>query len=701
MYAWFKTSLVAGIGLSIGAATFSVSYAVQDSGQHAGPQEKAHFAAEDIFALEYASDIQVSPDGDHVVYVRNSNDIMRDNTARSLWMLNTQTGQHFPLYADDASYSQPVWSPQGDRLAFVSNQSGRNQIHVHWLEHDRTARISSVEAAPTGLAWSPEGDKLAFSMSVKASRSDYASSVYRPAMPGGAEWAERPQIFERAQYQRDGSGRMDSAYRHIFVVPTDGGSARQLTRGNYDHGGQLAWTPNGEALVFSASRDDNFEFESRQNELYSVSLQGEITQITDEPGTKRNPVFSPDGSQLAYIYGSADNVPYSNARLRVMNWRSKQSNELLSDFDRSVGNPAWQGNDTLVVSYGDRGRTTIASVSLRGRMTDLLEDVSGLPSGRPYNSGMFSVNSQGDIAYTRGHATRSGDVGFAPAGDESRYLTNLNDDVLGQRELGEVHEITYNSQTDGEEIHAWYITPPGFDASKKYPLILEIHGGPHLNYGPHFSAELQRYAAEGYVVVYNNYRGSTSYGKDFAMLLDNKYASEDDFGDHMSAVDTMLEKGFIDEQNLFIAGGSAGGIATTYAIGLTDRFNAAAATNPVINWVSKVLTADSYIGQIQNQFPGMPWDEYEHYWQRSPLSLVGNVTTPTVLFTGESDRRTPISDTEQYYQALQLQGVDVAMVRVPGASHGVSARPSNMIAKVEHALAWFERYKKDTDSELR
>lgn len=684
MNAWLSRSLLAGF-----------SFTVVSAGAYASDSEK--FTAEDIFSLENASHVQVSPSGEHIVYVRNSNDIMRDNTARSLWMIDTDSGEHYPLYADDKSYGQPVWSPSGDRLAFVSNESGRNQIHVHWVQRDRSARVSSVESSPAGLSWSPDGSKLAFSMEVKASRSEYAASVYRPAQPSGADWAERPQIFERAQYQQDGRGLLDSAYRHIFVVPSDGGTARQLTSGDFNHGGQLAWTPDSESIVFAANLSENFEFESRQNELYQISLEGELNQITDEPGTKRQPVFSPDGSQLAYIYGTADNVPYANSKLRVMDWSSQQSSELMSDFERSVGNPHWLGNDTLVIDYEDRGKTKIARVTMRSRILDIVDDVSGLPSGRPYNNGMFSMNERGDIAYTRGHATRSGDVGFKAHDGEAQYMTDLNGDVLGQRELGEVHEFTYESSTDGEEIHAWYITPPGFDSARQYPLIIEIHGGPHLNYGPHFSAELQRYAAEGYVVVYNNYRGSTSYGEDFAMLLDNKYASEDDFGDHMSAVDAMIEKGFVDENNLFIAGGSAGGIATAYAIGLTDRFNAAAATNPVINWVSKVLTADSYIGQIQNQFPGMPWDEHEHYWQRSPLSLVANVTTPTVLFTGVDDRRTPISDTEQYYQALQLLGVDTAMVRVPGASHGVSARPSNMIAKVEHALAWFDKYKKNDD----
>ncbi|WP_286843528.1 alpha/beta hydrolase family protein, partial [Idiomarina sp. UBA4206] len=180
----------------------------------------------------------------------------------------------------------------------------------------------------------------------------------------------------------------------------------------------------------------------------------------------------------------------------------------------------------------------------------------------------------------------------------------------------------------------------------------------------------------------------------FAMLLDGNYSSPYDFADHMTGIDLLIDKGIADSDNLFIAGGSAGGIATAYAVGLTNRFNAAAATNPVINWVSKVLTADSSIGQITNQFPGMPWEELEHYWQRSPLSMVGDVETPVMLFTGEKDRRTPISETEQFYQALKLQKVDTAMVRVPGAFHGVTARPSNMIAKIEHALAWFEQYKK-------
>ncbi|MCL4410869.1 MAG: S9 family peptidase [Gammaproteobacteria bacterium] len=653
------------------------------------------FSPEDIFALEWANDVQVSPDGKSVVYVRHSNDIMTDSTGRSLWLVDIKSGQHSPLFADEYQYSSPKWSPDGKRLAFVSNRSGSSQVHVYWFEQDKSARITDVRRAPSDVTWSPDGKHIAFSQEVLAPATDFARSVYRPKRPDGARWSEPAIIVERTYYQADGRGLLDSAYRQLFVVSSDGGAARQLTDGPYNHGGTLAWTPDSSAIVFSANRRDDWEYHTLEANLYQVTVAtGDVTALVAEPGRQSQPVFSPDGRYLAFLHASGEAVPYRNAKLRVMDWRSQEVNELLADFDRSIESPSWLNNNTVVFQYADQGQLKIARIAARGgRLTDLVRDVATGSNGRPYLGGMFSASGNGVIAFTHGTAYRLGNVGVWQGGNE-RVLTALNENLLSQRDLGQVHEFRYASSYDETEIHGWYITPPGFDPSKQYPLLIEIHGGPHLAYGPYFAAELQRYAAAGYVVFYNNYRGSTSYGTDFAMLLDNNYSSPYDFADHMSGIDALIAKGFIDESNLFITGGSAGGIATAYAIGLTDRFNAAVATNPVINWVSKVLTADSYIGQIANQFPGMPWEEHEHYWQRSPLSLVGNVTTPTLLFTGEEDRRTPISDTEQFYQALQLLGVDTAMVRVPGASHGVSSRPSRMIMKIEHALAWFERYKK-------
>jgi acylaminoacyl-peptidase len=369
---------------------------------------------------------------------------------------------------------------------------------------------------------------------------------------------------------------------------------------------------------------------------------------------------------------------------------------LTQDLDGDANNLIWaHDSESLFYTYDERGIRKIGQVSIKGKINQVTDGLGGTSLGRPYLSGSFHANNK-TIALTYGQADRPANIAVFNE-DKLKILTSLNEDLLGHKKLGKVNEIIYKSSFDEQEIQGWYITPPDFDPSKKYPLILEIHGGPHLAYGPYFSAELQIMAAAGYVVFYNNYRGSLSYGEDFALLLQYKYSSKEDFADHMSGIDSLIDLGFINEENLFIAGGSAGGIATAYAVGLTNRFNAAVAAKPVINWLSKPLTADSMVGQIYHQFPGPPWEHVEHYWKRSPLSLMGNVTTPTMLITGENDRRTPISETEQFYQALRLRGVDSAMVRLPDTSHGIASRPSRLISKVDHILAWFERYKADKD----
>ena len=376
-----------------------------------------------------------------------------------------------------------------------------------------------------------------------------------------------------------------------------------------------------------------------------------------------------------------------------MDWEDKQSNSIAPDFDRSVNNQTWISKNSFAISYDDHGKRKVATMTTKGKITDLTDSVSGTTLGRPYISGEFNANYRGDIVFTKGDAQTPADVAIVTKRKKVTQLTKLNDDLLSHKQLGQVNEINYKSSFDGEAIQGWYITPPNFDPTKKYPMIIEIHGGPHLAYGPHFSAELQRFAAEGYVVFYDNHRGSSSYGERFAMLLKYKYSSKEDFADHNSGVDAMIAKGFVDADQVFIAGGSAGGIATAYAIGLTDRFKAAVVVKPVIYWLSKVLTADSGLRQIPTQFPGMPWDHVEHYWQRSPMSLVGNVTTPTMLMTGEKDLRTPMAETEQYYQALNLRKVDTVLIKIPGAYHGIAGKPSRMITKIEHTLAWFEKFK--------
>ena len=650
----------------------------------------AEFNPMDVFELEWATDPRVSPDGNTIVYVRKSNDIMNDRERSNLWQVSIKGTNHRPLYSGLNTIRSPRWSPNGEKLAFISNNTGSQQIHVRWIDNGETAVVSQLQELPSNLSWSPDGKWLAFTMNVKA----VPETIAEPrAKPEGANWAEKPITVTTTQYQYDGQGIVEPAYRHVFIIPADGGSARQLTQGNFNHYGSLAWSLNSDHIFFSAYRSDDWELVSGEADIYSVSIKTKkIKQITNQSGAERSPMISPNGQLIAFTKKDRRPLAYSPDHIGIMNLDGKNMRLLSEDLDGDANNIQWASDSrSLYYTYDERGIRKIGQVNVKGKLKEIIEGLGGTTLGRPYLSGNFHV-ANNTIAFTHGTSERPADIGIVNEG-KIQILTALNNDLLGHRKLGLVNEITYKSSFDGQEIQGWYITPPDFDPAKKYPLILEIHGGPHLAYGPYFSAELQIMAAAGYIVFYNNYRGSLSYGEDFALLLQYKYSSSEDFADHMSGIDSLINLGFIDDKNLFIAGGSAGGIATAYAVGLTDRFNAAVAAKPVINWLSKPLTADSMVGQIYHQFPGPPWEHLEHYWKRSPLSLMGNVTTPTLLITGEDDRRTPISETEQFYQGLRLRGIDSAMVRLPDTSHGIANKPSRLISKVDHILAWFERYR--------
>ena len=652
-------------------------------------EENKAFDPMDVFELEWASDPQVSSDGETIVYVRRSNDIMKDRVRSNLWRINTSGKNHRPLHSGFKNSYSPRWSPDNTKIAFVSNNSGSTQIHMHWVGSGETTVISQLQESPSSLSWSPDGKWLAFTMNVKGKSTSIVKSRTKP---DGASWAKKPITVTTTRYQYDGRGIVEPSYRHVFVVPADGGTARQLTNGNFNHYGSLAWSADSKDIFFSAHRSDDWELISGESNLYKITVSNKkLEQITSMPGEERSPSISPNGEVIAFYVKERRPLAYTPSRIAVMNLKSGNMQIISNDLDDDSDNLFWSNDgESIYFAFDQRGKRTIKKISLSGKVSDFADNVGGTTIGRPYISGEFHAAND-VIAYTFGQADRPADLAIT-INNETNVVTSLNEDILGHRKLGKVNEITYRSSFDGQEIQGWYITPPDFNPKKKYPLILEIHGGPHLAYGPHFSAELQIMAASGYIVFYDNYRGSSSYGEDFALLLQYKYSSKEDFADHMSGIDALINKGIVDEKNLFIAGGSAGGIATAYAIGLTDRFNAAVSSKPVINWLSKPLTADSMVGQIYHQFPGPPWDHLEHYWERSPLSLVGNVTTPTMLITGEEDRRTPISETEQFYQALRLKGVDSAMIRIPNTSHGIASRPSNLITKVDHILAWFEMY---------
>ncbi len=646
----------------------------------------------DIFELEYASDPQISPDGRRIVYVRNFMDIMSDRVRSNLWIINFDETGNMPLTSGNNNHSGPRWSPDGDRLLYSSIADGSSQLSIRWMDTGNMAKISNLTKSAGNITWSPDGKSIAFTMFVEDKPEPFAKM---PPKPDGAEWAKSSIFIDRLVYRADGAGYLDPGYSHIFVIPSEGGSPRQVTVGSYNHRGSLAWTQDSRSIIFSANRRDNWEYEGNNSELYRVSLDdGEITVLTDRKGPDSNPELSPDGRRIAYL-GFDDKLHgYHVTKLHVMNTDGSGRGTVTQDFDRDVQEPYWDSESSgLFFRYDSEGNTKIAYVSLDGSVETLAEDVGGQSLGRPYSGGTYSVTPEGRFAYTHSRPDHPADIAVGSKGsNKTRIVTTLNSDLLGHKELGAVEEIWYNSSFDDRRIQGWIVKPPGFDPGRNYPLILEIHGGPFANYGDRFSAEIQLYAAAGYVVLYANPRGSTSYGKEFGNLIHHNYPGED-YDDLMSGVDAVIEKGYIDEDKLFVTGGSGGGVLSAWIVGKTERFAAAVVAKPVINWYSFVLTSDSYPFFYKYWFPGYPWDYQDHYMKRSPLSLAGNVTTPTMLLTGESDHRTPISESEQFYQALKLRNIDAAMVRIPEASHSITSRPSNLIAKVSNILTWFEKYK--------
>jgi dipeptidyl aminopeptidase/acylaminoacyl peptidase len=643
----------------------------------------------DVFQLQWADAPAISPDGRSIVYERCWFDVMKDRKRSNLWIVDTDGRGQRPLTTGAANDGGAKWSPDGKRIAWIAAEDGKAQIFVRWIDSGETAAVTHLALAPRNLAWSPDGRWIAFAMRVPAPEAPLAQM---PPPPKGAEWAAPVRVIDRLLYRVDGGGYLDPGYTQVFVVAADGGAARQVTQGKHDFLGTPAWTRDGRSLIVSSNFDEDSEYEPLESELYRVDVAtGATARLTDRKGPDQNAVVSPDGKRVAWLGFDDNGKPYQASHVYVMDLAGGTPRVVTSDADLDAESLAWDGDSTLVFHYDERGTTKIGRIGANGgKVETIADDFGGTSMGRPYPGGALSV-AAGRVAYTRGTTYKPADVAVVDHG-KSRVLTDLDANLLDHRALGKVEAMHVKSSADGRDVDAWIVTPPNFDPSKKYPLMLEIHGGPFANYGPRFAPETQLYAAHGYIVVYANPRGSTSYGAEFANLIENAYPGKD-FDDLMSVVDAAIARGNVDTSNLFVTGGSGGGALTAWIVGHTDRFRAAVVAKPVINWYSFVLTSDFYALFSKYWFPGPPWEQQKNYMERSPITYVANVKTPTLMITGEDDHRTPSGEAEQFYQALKLRKVDTALLRIPGASHEIQTRPSNMLAQVLNTIGWFEKHR--------
>ena len=631
----------------------------------------------DYMAWEDVGNPQLSPDGRQVIYTKSWIDAVNDRRKSALWIMNADgTRQRFLVEGSGAR-----WSPDGSRIAYLAaGEPSGNQLYVRWMDAEgATSQITRLVDGPSNVSWAPDSRSLSFQAQVPK-RETWALDL--PPAPRGAKWTEPPRVVTSVSYRRDRQGFLPDGSTHLFVVSAEGGAPRQVTTGDWNHTGGR-WTSDSKGLLFAANRVAEWEYSWRQSDIYRVDLAtGAIAQLTTRNGPDNNPVPSPDGKFIAYTGYDSTSATWQDAALYVMNADGTGHRVLTAALDRSPTGIVWDAQSRgIYFQADDQGARQLHYVTLAGQHRQLTQGVHMLNL----------TDLQGGIMVgTRTTPTEPNHIVRLDTRSPQTLTTlaRVNADLLTGKTLATTEEIWYTS-VDGLRVQGWIVKPPDFDASKKYPLMLEIHGGPHAMYNVGFSFSRQDHAAHGYLVLYTNPRGSTGYGSAFGNAIKNAYPGKD-YDDLMAGVDSVIGRGYVDTSRLYVFGCSGGGVLTSWIVGQTDRFAAASANCPVTNWFSFVGTTDG--ATWYKNFEKFPWEDPSEHLRRSPLMYVGNVKTPTMLMTGVNDLRTPMPQTEEYYQALKMMRVPTAMVRFNNEWHGTSSTPSNFLRTQAYLRSWFERW---------
>ncbi|MGH7476253.1 MAG: S9 family peptidase [Longimicrobiales bacterium] len=670
-------------------ATFAVLLVLLGSAPVALAQETRSdtlFTVDKYLEYETVADPQISPDGSQIVYTRRWVNKLEDRWESSLWIMAAD-GSRNRFLVDG---SDPTWAPDGTRIAYLADgEPEGTQLWVKYLDAEGATQVTRLEHEPDNIAWSPDSRQLGFTAFVPQTSK---WTIDLPEPPEGAEWTKTPAVIERLHYRQDRVGFTDVGYTHLFVVPADGGTPRQLTRGEWNVGArfdQLAgsvgwdWSPAGGTIVIEGLREDDADLTYRDSHLYAVAVaSGDVRQLTGERGSWSSPVFSPDGRSIAFTGYPYNTSSYRARDLYVMNSDGSAVRRLSAELDRDPTGLIWAADGSgIYFTAASDGTSNLYVAAPRGGVRQVTRGTHMLSLGSVARSGVaVGVRSAPHAPPDVVRIARSGEI---------TQLTRVNDDLLAPLRLGEVEEIRYTSG-DGTPIQGWVVKPPSFDPARTYPMIMEIHGGPHGMYNVGFNPMYQNFAANGFVVLYTNPRGSTGYGTEFGNAIERAYPSVD-YDDLMAGVDALLAQGYVDAENLFVGGCSGGGVLSSWVIGHTNRFKAAAVRCPVTNWLSFLGQTDIPLF-TQNFFERPFWEDPEPWLRQSPLMYVGHVETPTLLMTGVLDLRTPMPQTEEYYAALKLRGVSATLLRFEGEYHGTGSKPSNWMRSQLYMMSWYRRW---------
>ena len=654
----------------------------------AGGAKDARLTMDTFMEMESIGSPAISPDGRQIVFSRSFVDKINDQNRSNLWIVDVQGERIRELTRGNWSDSSPVWSPDGKRIAFLSDRDGTRQLHVMWLDTGEVAQLTHYTGDIGNPVWSPDGRQIAFTSTVEDK--DPILPVKLPPRPENAKWARPAVIIDRLNWRRDGVGPVPKAYSHVFVVDAVlGGTPRQVTSGNYNHG-DVAWSRDGRTIYISGIRKPDAEYLRGDSEIYAVRLDTlEVRALTDRLGPDRGPRVSPDGKWIAYTGYDEQRFTSTLSSLYLMDSEGGNRRLWAGKLPNSPSDVTWAPDSSGVYySMGEKGTVNVYFAPLDGSPRKVTDGNHVL--------GGFSLAANGQAAATLSTPQNPGSlVTFHVKNPAAmKTLADVNADVLAGVRLGEVEELWWTS-TDGLRIQGWLMKPADFQQGRKYPMVLWIHGGPWSMYDVGFNWSFQNFAAEGYGVLWTNPRGSTGYGQDFVNGIQYSYPGKD-YDDLMTGVDAALAKGWIDERNLFVCGGSGGGVLTAWIVGHTDRFAGAVSMRPVINWHSFVGTTDG--ASWYDQFRKFPWEDPMEYAVRSPLHYVANVKTPTMIMTGEADLRTPIGQSEEFYRALKMLKKETLLVRMPEEFHGWR-RPSHRMLQQAYLLAWFEKHKRKETGE--
>jgi dipeptidyl aminopeptidase/acylaminoacyl peptidase len=678
----------------------------------------------DLFKFVWVADPQISPDGSRVAFVRVWVNQKADRYDSALWIVPTTGGAPRQLSAGPRDTS-PRWSPDGKQLAFIRSIEKENrpqppQLYLLSFDGGEAQPLTEMPRGVGAFEWSPDGKTILFQSSEEIKKDK--------TMTEGGEVKEKPpertsdvRVITKATYRSNGPGYLNPKFKaHLWRVsvplsPGETPKPKQLTKGGFDEGA-ASFSPDGSRIYFVANRTLEPYYNPPRADLYSIAPDGgDEKKILSFDGGLRDYTFSSDGKRLAFA-GSVTAKPvqsYTQPDLFVVSNEAGATPKNLTatyDFDigggiggdqraprgGSPGGVVWsKDNRSLIINVAEHGRANLK------RIDAATGKVEPLTTGDHEVQAYSATPDTSKMALLISSSVSIGDLFLLDtASGKLTQLTRVNDELFSQLNLTHPEEIWYTS-FDARKIQGWIQKPPNFDPAKKYPFILEIHGGPHAAYGFTFTHEFQWMAAKGYVVLYTNPRGSTSYGQGFGNIIQYNYPG-DDYKDLMAGVDEVLKRGYLDEKKMGVTGGSGGGVLTNWTVGHTQRFAAAVSQRSIADWAGFWYTADFTLF-TPTWFKAAPWEDPQDFVKRSPITYIKNVTTPMMFIEGEADWRTPANEGgEVMFRALKYRKIPTVMVRFPNESHELSrsGAPWHRIERLQHILNWFDIYLQDKPIKL-